>query len=68
MVRLDGQEIVKSKSLRYLESLIHKDGEIEDDVNYRIRVGWMKWRGALGILFARRISIKLKGKFYKIAK
>ena len=49
MVRLDDQEMVKSKSFQYLESLIHKDGEIEDDVNYRIRVGWMKWRGALGI-------------------
>ena len=63
MVRLDDQEMVKSKSFQYLESLIHKDGEIEDDVNYRIRVGWMKWRGALGIFFVCRISIKLKGKF-----
>ena len=51
MVRLDDQEMVKSKSFQYLESLIHKDGEIEDDVNYRIRVGWMKWRGALGFFF-----------------
>ena len=41
MVRLDGQEIVKSKSFQYLESLIYKDGEIEEDVNYRIRVGWI---------------------------
>ena len=46
VVRLDGQDIVKSKSFRYLESLIYKDGEIEKDVNYRIRGWWMKWRGA----------------------
>ena len=67
VVRLDGQDIVKSKSFRYLESLIYKDGEIEEDVNYRIRARWMKWRSVLGILFDCRISIKLKGKFYNIA-
>ena len=67
VVRLDGQEIVKNKSFQYLESLIYKDGEIEEDVNYRIRARWMKWRSVLGILFDCRISIKLKGKFYNIA-
>ena len=67
VVRLDGQDIVKSKSFRYLESLIYKDGEIEEDVNYRIRARWMKWRSVLGILFDCRISIKLNGKFYNIA-
>ena len=30
--RLDGQEIIKSKSFRYLGSIIHKDGEIDKDV------------------------------------
>ncbi len=34
-----GQEIPKSKSFRYLGSIIHKDGEIEEDLNHRIRDG-----------------------------
>ena len=29
MIRLDGQEILKSDSFRYLGSIIHKDEEIE---------------------------------------
>ena len=37
VVRLNGQEILKSKSFWYLRLIIHKDGEIEDDVNHRIR-------------------------------
>jgi hypothetical protein len=64
-VKLDGEEILRSECFRYFESIIHKDEEIEEDVNYRIRVGWMKWRSALGVFCDRRIPIKLKGDFYK---
>ena len=70
-VQLDDEEILKSESFWYLGSIIflflgsiiHKDGEIEEDVNHRIRVGWMKWRGALGVLCDCKIPIMLKGKF-----
>ena len=34
-------------------------------MNYRIRVGWMKWKSASRILCNHRIPFKLKGKFYK---
>ena len=50
----------------FLESIIHKDGDIEKDVNHRINAGWMKWKNASRVLCDRRIPIKLKGKFYKI--
>ena len=33
----------------------------------RIRVGWMKWRSALGVWCNHRILNKLKGRFYKTA-
>ena len=33
VVRLYGQEILEIKHFWYLESLIHKDGEIEEEVN-----------------------------------
>ena len=38
-IRLDGQEILKSESFRYIGSIIHKDGENEEDVNHSIRAG-----------------------------
>ncbi len=46
---------------------MHKEGDIVDDVAHRIRVGWLKWRGASGVLCDKRIPLKLKGKFYKTA-
>ena len=36
-VRLDGQKILKSESFQFLGSIIHKDGEVEEYVNYRTR-------------------------------
>ena len=60
-------EIQKSETFQYLGSIIYKDGEIEEDVNHRIRAGLMKWRSTSRVLYNHRIPIKLKGKFYKTA-
>nr|GEY74399.1 hypothetical protein [Tanacetum cinerariifolium] len=55
------------ESFRYLGSVLHRSGRIVDDVAYRIRAGWMKWRAASGVLCDKRIPLKLKGKFYRAA-
>ena len=65
VVRLDDQEIPKSENFRYLGLIIHKDGEIEKDMNYRLRAGWAQWRSATGVLCDHRIPIKLKRTFYR---
>lgn len=65
MVRLDGQEILKSNNFQYLGSIIHKYGEIEKNLNHRIKAGWIKWRSASGTLCDHKIPIRLKGNFYK---
>ena len=49
-VRLGNQEILKREDFQFLGSIIHKGGEIENGVNHKIRVWWMKWRSALAIL------------------
>ena len=66
MVRLNGQEILKRKSVQYLGCLIHKDREIEEDVNNKIKVGWMKWRSPPKILCDSRILTKLKENFIRL--
>ncbi|XP_071739812.1 uncharacterized protein [Rutidosis leptorrhynchoides] len=35
-------------SFRYLGSVLHKSGRIDEDVSQRIKVGWLKWRSATG--------------------
>ena len=42
-----------------------KDGDIDEDVSHGIKVGWIKWRLAFGVLFDKRVPQKLKGRFYR---
>ncbi|KAL4200623.1 hypothetical protein AMTRI_Chr02g254520 [Amborella trichopoda] len=64
VVKTNGQEVQKRLHFQYLGSIIQENGDIEEDVAHRIRVGWAEWRYAIGILCDRRIPMKLKGKFY----
>ena len=49
-MRIKDQEIPQRDSLCYLGSIISKDGEIDEDVEHRIKVRWLKWRLASGVL------------------
>jgi hypothetical protein len=43
-VRLDGQVVPKKDIFCYLGSMFQKNEDIDEDVNYRIKVGSLKWR------------------------
>ncbi|GJZ04251.1 phosphoenolpyruvate/phosphate translocator 2 isoform 2 [Tanacetum coccineum] len=63
-----GDKILQPKeSFRYLGSMIHKSGRIDEDVSHRIKASWLKWRAATGVLCDRSVPLKLKGKFYRVA-
>jgi hypothetical protein len=59
--------VPKKDTFCYLGSMLQKDGDINEDGNHRIKVDWLKWRQASGVLCDPRVSQKLKGKFYRIA-
>ena len=65
-VAIDGAIIPRVERFRYLGSLIQASGEIDEDVNHRIKVGWQKWKNASGVLCDRRIPLRLKGRAYHI--
>lgn len=46
----------------FFGSIISEDGEIEEDVEHRIRAGWFKWRFASGVLCDRCIPAGLNDK------
>jgi hypothetical protein len=66
-VRLDGQEVPKNYTFRYLRSMLQEDGDIDEDVSHRIKAVWLKWCQAPGVLCDPRVLVKLKGKFYRTA-
>ncbi|WVZ91450.1 hypothetical protein U9M48_037618, partial [Paspalum notatum var. saurae] len=66
-VSLEGQIVPKKDTFRYLGSMLQRDGDVDEDVNHRIKAGWMKWRQASGALCDKRVPQKLKGKFYRTA-
>jgi hypothetical protein len=66
-VSLDGQVVPRKDTFRYLGSMLQKDGDIDEDVNHRIKARWMKWSQASGILCDKRVPQKLKRKFYRTA-
>ena len=62
-ISLEGQVVPKKDTFRYLGSMLQRDGNIDEDVNHRIKVEWMKWRQASGAICDKRVPQKLKGKF-----
>jgi hypothetical protein len=66
-VSLDGRVVSMNDTFRYLGSMLQSDGEIDEDVSHRIRVGWVKWRRASGVLCDKKVLNKLKDKFYRTA-
>ena len=42
VITLDGQQIPVTECFKYLGSIIQNDGEIDGDVNKKIKVGWLK--------------------------
>jgi hypothetical protein len=47
--------------------MLQKNGDIDENVSHRIKAGWLKWRQASGVLCDPRVTLKLKGKFYRTA-
>ena len=43
-MEIKGVKVPECKAFRYLESIIQKNGAIGEDVDHRIKAGWMKWR------------------------
>ena len=65
-ITLDGRVIPKIAKFKYLGSIIQQNGDIDEDISHRIRVGWKKWKSASGVLCDKRVPLGLKGKVYRM--
>jgi len=63
-VAIEGAIILRVERFRYLGSIIQENGEIDEDTNQWIKIGWQKWKKASGVLCDKRIPLNLKGRVY----
>jgi hypothetical protein len=59
--------VPKKDTFYYLGSMLQKNVDIDEDVSHRIKVDWLKWRQAFGVLCDPRGPLKLKCKLYRTA-
>ena len=45
--------------------MIDKYGTIDRDVDLRVRAAWSSWRKLTGVLYDRKIPLRLKAKVYE---
>ena len=65
-VTLDERATPKVDKFKYLGSIIQQNGDIDEDINQRIKVGWQKWKYTSGVLCDKRVPLGLKGKVYRM--
>ncbi|RXI00646.1 hypothetical protein DVH24_000880 [Malus domestica] len=56
----------RSRSLNVLGSILQNNGELNEDLNHRIQVRWMKRRSASCMSCDRCMPLNLKGNFYRM--
>ncbi len=64
-VNLDRVVLSQSNHFKYISSVLQVDGGCAENVSHKIKAGWLKWRRTTEVLCDRKISNKLKGKFYR---
>jgi len=65
-ITMGGVVIPRVEKFKYLGSIVEQRGDIDEDINHHIRVGWQKWRKASGVLCDKKIPFRLKGKVYQM--
>ena len=62
-IKLNG-ELKNVDHFKYLGSVIDKDGTIDRDMDLRVQAAWSSWRKLTGLLYDRKIPLRLKAKIY----
>ena len=62
---MEGEQLPSVNSFKYLSSVIGGSGGCGKDVDGRIKVAWSRWRDLSGVIYDKKVPMKLKSKLYK---
>jgi hypothetical protein len=64
-IKLDGINIKRTRTFKYLGSVVEEQAGMENEVTLSIQCGWINWSKASGVLCDNKVPVVLKGKVYK---
>nr|CDJ83697.1 endonuclease-reverse transcriptase [Haemonchus contortus] len=64
-IKINGTELTRTTTFKYLGSAIASDGSLGFETNSRVNAAWLKWRSMTGVLCDRKILERLKSKTYR---
>ena len=64
-MKLNGEELKTVDHFKNIGSVIDKDGTIDRDVDLRVSAAWSSWRKLTGVLYDRKIPLRLQAKVYE---
>ena len=65
VVKLEGEPLPSVNSFKYFGSVIYGIGGSGKDVDGRIKFAWSRWRDLSGVIYDKKVPVKLKSKLYK---
>ena len=65
VVKLVGEPLPLVNSFKYIGSEIHGSVGCVTDIDGRIKVAWSRWRDLSGVIYNKKVPMKLKSKLYK---
>ena len=64
-VKILGEELQRVHRFKYLGASVEETGCMTTDISQRLSAAWGNWKRCSGVLYGRRMPVKLKGKVYK---
>ena len=64
-VKLGGEEINNITAFTYIGSMFDAEGGSTTDCKNSVRLAWHKWREVTGVIFDKKVPVKLKHNIYK---
>nr|CDJ95465.1 RNA-directed DNA polymerase (reverse transcriptase) domain containing protein [Haemonchus contortus] len=64
-IKINGTELTRTTTFKYLGSAIASDGSLGFETNSRVNAAWLKWRSMTGVLCDKNIPERLKSKIYR---
>ena len=64
-VKILGEELQRVHRFKYLGASVEETEGMTTEISQRVSAAWGNWKRCSGVLYDRRMPVKLKGKVYK---